>query len=473
MAALAITIPITLSGKDANGVEFTEKTRTIVIDRRGGKIATKCDLTLGSEMTLHNPLVGQTARIRVIWVGEKRATEEPHEVGVQVLGSENIWGIDFPFKRLEGGLRPSRPDMQQLGAELEEPKPTVQNEMGKTSRQVQESRPKLVEVATSDLEMMVKKEIDSVANELIDLSQKRVQEEVAAALEPLIQGALERVYSAAEEQSVRAEEYGQDLLSRVIQEGQAQLARLLQSTVSEFQKEIHQISGATIASAQTEIAQAWSKSAVGFEAQLQKTADEVAESAAQQLQKQAEDTLLMSGEELKTSGNNYMKRLEESLTKAAGEQQQSAVGSFRKALEKECGETLALAKSEATQAIRGVSEQVERDVEALNNLRNSLGEKSVQALTKFQQDLEQVMEEVADQVQQRVNMLCSLLNLMEKDSAQLFSQFKNDLEENLRLFGEELKLKQEQVASGTAEAFRSKIVEMLSVFQLPPSSFTP
>ena len=64
IAPLAIAIPITLSGKDANGVEFTEKTRTIVIDKFGGKIATKCVLSLGSEMTLHNPIVGQTARIR-------------------------------------------------------------------------------------------------------------------------------------------------------------------------------------------------------------------------------------------------------------------------------------------------------------------------------------------------------------------------------------------------------------------------
>jgi len=93
---LAIALPITLSGKDANGVEFTEKTRTIVIDKFGGKIATKCVLSLGSEMTLHNPIVGQTVGIRVVWVGEKRAGEEPYEIGFQLVGSHDIWGIAFP-----------------------------------------------------------------------------------------------------------------------------------------------------------------------------------------------------------------------------------------------------------------------------------------------------------------------------------------------------------------------------------------
>jgi len=105
IARLAIAIPITLSGKDANGVEFTEKTRTIVIDRFGGKIATKCVLSLGSEMTLHNLIVGQTARIRVVWVGERRAVEEPYEIGIQLLGSQNIWGIEFPsYDRQESAL---------------------------------------------------------------------------------------------------------------------------------------------------------------------------------------------------------------------------------------------------------------------------------------------------------------------------------------------------------------------------------
>jgi hypothetical protein len=630
MAALAITIPITLSGKDANGVEFTEKTRTIVIDRRGGKIATKCDLSPGSEMTLHNPIVRQTARIRVVWVGEKRTAEEPYEVGIQLLGSENIWGIDFPsparqesalqgpplgahtarasspepsaarklavsdagssprpaktsspatslagslqapqpspravavatpappsgesnaalkasplrlivprmetagevkarvleekreesrsssrlargtnppdsaknfegsksfveeqVKWLEGGLQACRSEMQQLGAELEELKHAVQDEMGKTLRQVQESQPRLVELAISDLEMKVKQQTDSVADELIDLTRKRVQEEIAAALEPLIQGALERVHSVAEEQSARAREGIQDLLSRLIQEGQAQLAHTFQSTTSEFQKKIHHISGTTIASAQAEIAQAWSQSAVGFEAHLQETADEVAESAAKQLQQQAEDALLLLSEQLKTSGDDCTRRLEESLTKAEGEQQREALSRIRKALEQECAETLAQAKREATQAIREATQQAQRDLKALNNLKNSLVEESAQPLSRFLQDLERVMGDVGDQVQQQVNMLCSLLNLVEKESARVFSQVKNEvaqvlgesshlaeqhvkigakeqqtadeileaaaaqlgkqLEESLDLFREELKVKQEQAASG-------------------------
>jgi hypothetical protein len=630
MAALAIAIPITLSGKDANGVEFTEKTRTIVIDRRGGRIATKCDLSPGSEMTLYNPIVGQTGRIRVVWVGEKRAAEEPCEVGVQLLGSENIWGIDFPspdrqengleapplkihssraaagaasspgpsavlkfavpdagssprrtntsrpapslaaprlqaprpsplpvavanlappveesnaaieatqtrlitqrigtasedearvfqgkaeesshssslprqsnprytaknfegskssveerVKRLEGGLQACRTEMQQVGAELEELKHAVQDEMGKTLRQVQESRPKLVELAISDLEKKVREEIDSLAEELIDLTQKRAQEEVAAALEPLIQGALERVYSVAEEQSVRAGEGIQGLLSRLNQEGQAQLAHMLQSTTSEFQKELRQISGTTIASTQAEIAQALSKSAVGFEAQLQETVGEVEESTAKQLQKQAEDALILLGEELKTYGKNVtaeteerlsgagrsaldsvssaadfalqefqvrlgqhaetsvdncIKRLEESLVNGEGEQQQSALSRYRKALEQEIAEPLARMKCDLAQALQDVSEKAARQASALNDLRKAVEEESLQTLANVKTAATEAIGEVSSQIERQVNASKELCGEVLEESAKTLAQAKSEATQAIREVSEQ------------------------------------
>ena len=655
MAALAIAIPVTLSGKDASGVEFTEKTRTAVIDRRGGKIATKCDLTLGSEMTLHNLIVGQTARVRVVWVGEKRSAKEPREVGVQLLESKNFWGIDFPsYDRKKSPLQASRlkiPSSRTAAPAASSPGPSAALKYavpdagsslrpGKTSRpaaslaaaSVQTHQPSPPPVAGATPAPTVEESnasIGATLNRLIEQMETAGEDEARLFREkaeefsrssslpgrtnlPEAAKNFEEINSYVEGQ-VKRLEGGLQACRTEMQQLVTELEELkhavkdeMGKTLRQVQESGHLISGTTIASAQAEIAQAWSKSAVGFEAQLQKTVDEVAESAAKQMQKQAEDALLLLGEELETSGNDCIKRLEESLAKAEGERQRSALSGFGKALEQKCAEalarmkcdlaqplqdvteqaarqasalndlrkaveeeslqtlanvkaaatqaigevsgqierqanalkelcgevqeesarTLTQAKSEATQSIRGVSEQVGRDLEALNNLRNSLVEESVQALPKFQQHFEAVMGEVAGQVQEQVKMLCSLLSLIEKQSAQVFSQVKNkvaqalaessllaeqhikeaagnieqnwferiqgkqqqaadaileaaaarlskQLEENLELFGEELKLKQEQAASGAAQAFRSKIVEMLSVFQSPASSFTP
>jgi uncharacterized protein YjbJ (UPF0337 family) len=396
---------------------------------------------------------------------------------------ERETSVEKYVKTLEGDLQACRTEMQQLSAELDELKHAVQEEMGKTLREVQENRPKIVELAMGDLEMKVREEIHSVTDELIDLTQRRVREEVAAALEPLIQRALERVYSVAEEQSARAGEGIQGRLSRLIQEGQAQLGRMLQSTTSEFRKESLHISGTNIASAQAEMATAWSKSAFGFEAQLQKTADEVAEAAAKQLQKQAEDTLLLLGEELKTSGKNVMaeteerlssagrsaldavscatdhalerfqvrlgeraetsgdnciKRLEESLAKAEGEQQNSALSSFRKALEQECAEALARIKSALAEALQAVSEQAARQASTLNDLRKAVEEESLQSLANVKGAATQTIGEISGRIEQQANALKDLHEAVQEESSKTLAKAKSEANQAIRGVSEQV-----------------------------------
>ena len=630
IATLAIAIPITLSGKDANGVEFTEKTRTIVIDRYGGKIATKYVLSLGSEMTLHNLIVGQKAKIKVVWVGERRAAEETNEIGIQFLESQNIWGIEFPshdrqesalptprlkvpsprkpaeagsppgqstapkiavsdassslkppeigrpgpsltppsmqiappppapgavetsalpveeskelikatlarftqqieaadeskarpfekkpeelirpfglvtqsrlaeiakdfeeresslkehVKTLEDDLQGCRTQMQQLVAELKDLKNSVQDEMGKTLREVQEGRPKMVELAMGELAAKVKEEVNSLADELIDLTQRRIQEEVASTSEPLIQGALERVYSVTEEQSAKAGEDFQGQVRRLLEEGQAQLGRMFQSTASEFGEEIHRTSATTMASAQADIATAYSKSAVGFEAQLQKTADDVVEVAAQQLQKQVEDTLLLMGEELKASGkkvtaeteerlsgvgraafeavssasdyalqefqlrlgeraqasaDNYISRLEESLAKAEGEQQKSALSSFRKALEQECAEALTRMNNALAQILQAVSEQGARQADALNDLRKAVEEESLQTLASLKGVATETLGEISGQIERETNALKDLHDAAQEESAKTLAKAKSEANQAIRGISEQV-----------------------------------
>jgi hypothetical protein len=263
----------------------------------------------------------------------------------------------------------------------------------------------------------------------------------------------------------------------LIEEGQAQLGRMLQSTTSEFRKEIHHISGTTIASAQAEIATAWSKSPVGFDAQLRKTADQVAEAAAKQLQKQAEDTLLLLGEELKTSGkkvtaeteerlssagrsalnavssateyalgefqvrlgeraetsgDNCIKRLEESLAKAEGEQHKSTLSSLRKALEQEGAEGLARIKSDLAQALQGASEQAARQASGLNDLRRAVEEESLQTLANLKGAATQTIGGISGQIERQANALKDLREAAQEDSAKSAAKAKSDANQAIR-----------------------------------------
>jgi hypothetical protein len=89
-------IPITVHGTDNSGQVFRENTWTIGVNKQGAKIATFHPLRLGGQISVVNPVLGRTAKARVIWVGEKRFPEDPYEVGVELMEAQNVWGIKFP-----------------------------------------------------------------------------------------------------------------------------------------------------------------------------------------------------------------------------------------------------------------------------------------------------------------------------------------------------------------------------------------
>jgi hypothetical protein len=92
---LAIAIPITLSGKDASDRAFKENSRTVIINKQGAKIVTFHQLALGSEVMVENRALGRSAKATVVWLGDRKSSKDPQEVGVQLFEAQNIWGIDF------------------------------------------------------------------------------------------------------------------------------------------------------------------------------------------------------------------------------------------------------------------------------------------------------------------------------------------------------------------------------------------
>ena len=92
---LAIAIPIALSGKDASGRPFKENSRTVIINKQGAKVVTFHELALGSEVMVENRALGRSAKATIVWLGDRKSSKDPQEVGVQLYEAQNIWGIDF------------------------------------------------------------------------------------------------------------------------------------------------------------------------------------------------------------------------------------------------------------------------------------------------------------------------------------------------------------------------------------------
>lgn len=93
---LTISIPIIISGVDAQGNDFRESVHTQVVNKHGGKIETTHQLAVGAEVLIENRAMGVVAKSSVVWVGMMEEAGDLHPVGLQLLKAQNIWGITFP-----------------------------------------------------------------------------------------------------------------------------------------------------------------------------------------------------------------------------------------------------------------------------------------------------------------------------------------------------------------------------------------
>jgi hypothetical protein len=93
---LTISIPIVISGVDSYGNNFSETTRTLVVNKHGAKIATAHDVPTGTEVLIENRAIGVTAKATIVWMGGKRQNGEIQHAGLQLLEAQNVWGIAFP-----------------------------------------------------------------------------------------------------------------------------------------------------------------------------------------------------------------------------------------------------------------------------------------------------------------------------------------------------------------------------------------
>jgi len=93
---LSISIPVVISGEDAEGKSFSECVRTLIVNKHGGKIATAHRVPIGNEITIENRASGVVAKATVVWLGGNHGQPNLHHVGLQLLEAQNVWGVVFP-----------------------------------------------------------------------------------------------------------------------------------------------------------------------------------------------------------------------------------------------------------------------------------------------------------------------------------------------------------------------------------------
>jgi len=109
-------VPLTVTGVDALGRPFQERTSTLIINCHGARYQSKHYVLKNMWVTLEVPHneQGQPARSvrgRVTWIQRPRTVRELFQIGVELEVSGNVWGIAFPpsdwFPFPESGATPT------------------------------------------------------------------------------------------------------------------------------------------------------------------------------------------------------------------------------------------------------------------------------------------------------------------------------------------------------------------------------
>ena len=99
---IEIGISIEVVGTDCMGVQFFDRTETLVIGRHGGKLRLERKLAPQQEVTIRCLTTGLEADARV--VGQIANQGQVYHYGVKFLDDKsNIWGVEFPPRSESAG----------------------------------------------------------------------------------------------------------------------------------------------------------------------------------------------------------------------------------------------------------------------------------------------------------------------------------------------------------------------------------
>src|ERR1700752_3218278 len=126
-------VPLVVTGVDALGRPFVERTSSLIINCHGCRYQSKHYVLKNMWVTLEIPHAeaGQPPRQvrgRVAWIQRPRTVRQLFQVALELEQPGNVWGIGFPpedWGRLDvpGSLRPQLPQEEEMHALLSADKP--------------------------------------------------------------------------------------------------------------------------------------------------------------------------------------------------------------------------------------------------------------------------------------------------------------------------------------------------------------
>jgi hypothetical protein len=237
-------VPIIVSGADALGQSFKERTSTVMVNCHGCKYQSKHYVPKNSWVTLEIPRQEPTAPVyvvrgRVVWVQRPRTVRELFQIGVEFEMAGNYWGIAFPPEdwytgatglvgdvpapeREPGGSGEPSEASRQLGPEKKlelvpptvtvhspapEPNqthladtlkaPAVASILGPTPADLAKEMEKLVSEAKHSLHQVARYESRTAVSEEIEATRAKIDAQFREAVDHALQSSVSRVSEQA------------------------------------------------------------------------------------------------------------------------------------------------------------------------------------------------------------------------------------------------------------------------------------
>lgn len=90
-----LSVPVTVSGVDAEGTQFCEETRTLVVNAHGALVGLAIQLKTDQKIELTHKITRETKECRVVHTTSPQG--DRFQTGIEFLKpSRTFWRIDFP-----------------------------------------------------------------------------------------------------------------------------------------------------------------------------------------------------------------------------------------------------------------------------------------------------------------------------------------------------------------------------------------
>ena len=257
-------VPLTVTGVDALGRPFQERTSTLIINCHGARYQSKHYVLKNMWVTLEVPHnepghEARSVRGRVTWIQRPRTVRELFQIGVELEVSGNVWGIafppadwfPFPESGAAAGLQVSPPfESEEPAHETEEwstEKTRVVPPVEPAESRVEDNLRVLPLPTASDPSVQFARQMARMVAEAKQQIQNTVRESatqaVAAETRPLL-AALQTQLNDAAQKSVAAavashlEKSQQETLRRMESEREAGMASMLEQLSGELERRL-------------------------------------------------------------------------------------------------------------------------------------------------------------------------------------------------------------------------------------------